>query len=39
LKEYKHDATKSPMLSYKEKLSPAELDDLLAFLVSLKEIK
>lgn len=36
-KEILKDPKKSPMPSYKSKLSPAELDDLVAYLASLKE--
>jgi putative heme-binding domain-containing protein len=33
------DPKKSPMPSYRDKLSPAELDDLVAYLASLKELR
>lgn len=39
LREYKKDLAKSPMPSYRGKLTPAELDDLVAYLASLQEVK
>jgi putative heme-binding domain-containing protein len=39
LSEFKKDLTKSPMPSYRGKLTPAELDDLVAYLASLQEAK
>jgi putative heme-binding domain-containing protein len=38
-KEIVKDPKKSPMPSYKDKLSPGELDDLVAYLASLKELR
>ncbi|MGH9672916.1 MAG: c-type cytochrome [Bryobacteraceae bacterium] len=37
LAELQRDKGKSPMPSYKDKLTPVEIDDLIAFLVSLRE--
>jgi putative heme-binding domain-containing protein len=37
LAELKKDLTTSPMPSYRDKLSSAEVDDLVAYLASLKE--
>jgi cytochrome c oxidase cbb3-type subunit 3 len=37
LADLQRDDGKSPMPSYKERLTPGELDDLIAFLVSLRE--
>jgi putative heme-binding domain-containing protein len=37
LSELKKDLTSSPMPSYRDKLSSAEVDDLVAYLASLKE--
>jgi putative heme-binding domain-containing protein len=39
LREYKKDLAKSPMPSSRGKLTPTELDDLVAFLASLQEVK
>ncbi len=39
LREFKKDLAKSPMPSYRGKLSPAALDDLVAYLASLQEAK
>jgi putative heme-binding domain-containing protein len=39
IKDYVKDSKKSPMPGYEGKLSPAELDDLVAYLASLKELK
>lgn len=39
LRELRKELTKSPMPSYREKLTPAELDDLVAYLASLQEAK
>ena len=39
LREYKKDLAKSPMPSYRGKLTAAEVDDLVAYLASLQEAK
>jgi len=39
LREFHKDLKKSPMPSYRAKLTPAELDDLVAYLASLQEAK
>lgn len=39
LREFHKDLTKSPMPSYRSMLTPAELDDLVAYLASLQEAK
>ncbi len=39
LREFNKDRTKSPMPSYRSTLTPAELDDLVAYLASLQEVK
>ncbi len=39
LREFKKDLAKSPMPSYRGKLTPAELDDLVAYLAGLQEAK
>ena len=39
LHEFHKDMTKSPMPSYQGILTPAELDDLVAYLASLQEVK
>jgi len=36
LSEFRKEPGKSPMPSYRNKLSPAELDDLVAYLASLR---
>jgi hypothetical protein len=39
LREFHKDLRKSPMPSYRVKLTPAELDDLVAYLANLQETK
>jgi putative heme-binding domain-containing protein len=39
LREFSKDLKKSPMPSYGAKLSPSDLDDLVAYLASLQEAK
>jgi len=39
LREFRKDLTRSPMPSYRDALTPAELDDLVAYLASLQEAK
>ncbi|MFN0088234.1 MAG: c-type cytochrome [Blastocatellia bacterium] len=39
LREFKKDPRKSPMPSYRGRLTPGELDDLIAYLASLQETK
>jgi putative heme-binding domain-containing protein len=39
LREFHKDLKKSPMPSYRSKLTSAELDDLVAYLASLQEVK
>ncbi len=39
LREFRKDLKQSPMPSYRNKLTPSELDDLVAYLASLQEAK